>query len=187
MTDPAQQTSTDPLEIDLGPARRTAARWVADGVIPCAAVGVIDAAGRFRCDFVPGREGSIDLRTVFFLASLTKGIVATAVMRYVDEGRLDLDTPLGRYLPEMAQSDAGSVSARQVLTHTSGLPDMPVDSLRTERPTYEGAMRWVREADRLAEPGASYTYNSVTFMLLAEVMAVLSGTPFDEALNDRQT
>ena len=100
MTDPVLTSAPPPLDLDLGPARQTASRWVADGVVPCAAIGVIDAAGRLRCDFVPSSEGTIDLRTVFFLASLTKGIVATAVMRYVDEARLDLEAPLARYLPE---------------------------------------------------------------------------------------
>ena len=187
MTVPARPTTAEPLDIDLGPARQRAARWVAERVVPCAAIGVIDAGGRYRCDFVPGDEGAIDLRTVFFLASLTKGVVATAVMRYVDEARLDLDIPLQRYLPAMAGTDAGSVTARQVLTHTSGLPDMPIASLRSERPTYERAVRWLRESRLETEPGTAYDYNSVAFTLLAEVMATLSATPFDEALADRLT
>ncbi len=187
MTVPARPVPAGPLDIDLGPARERAARWVADGTVPCAAIGVVDAAGRFRCDFVPGREGTIDLRTVFFLASLTKGIVATAVMRYVDEGRLDLDAPLERYLPGMAGTDAGMVTAGQVLTHTSGLPDMPIESLRSDRPTYERSVRWLRESRLQSEPGATYAYNSVAFVLLAEVMAALSGTSFDEALAERLT
>ena len=187
MTVPARPTTAEPLAIDLGPARERAARWVAERVVPCAAIGVIDAGGRFRCDFVPGEEGAIDLRTVFFLASLTKGVVATAVMRYVDEGRLDLDAPLQRYLPAMAGTDAGSVTARQVLTHTSGLPDMPIASLRSERPTYERAVRWLRESRLETEPGTTYEYNSVAFTLLAEVMATLSAVPFDVALADRLT
>ena len=187
MTDPARQMSARPLDLDLGPARERAAHWVADGVVPCAAIGVIDAAGRLRCDFVPGDAGTIDLRTVFFLASLTKGIVATAVMRYVDEGRLDLDTPLGHYLPEMAGTDAGAVSARQVLTHTSGLPDMPLQSLRTERPTYDRSVAWLRASRALAEPGTAYAYNSVSFVLLSEVMATLSNRPFEAALAERLT
>lgn len=187
MTDPAREALVEPLDIDLGAARDAATRWVAEGVIPCAAIGVIDARGAFRCDFVPGAEGRLDLRTVFFLASLTKGIVATAVMRYVDEGRLDLDLPCARYLPGMAGTDAGEVTARQVLTHTSGLPDMPIESLRSERPTYERAVRWLRESERLAEPGTTYSYNSVAFILLAEAMAALSRVRFDVALATRLT
>ena len=179
--------NAEPLDIDLGPARERAARWVADGIVPCAAIGVVDAAGRYRCDFVPGADRAIDLRTVFFLASLTKGIVATAVMRYADEGRLDLQVPLERYLPDLAGADAGAVTAWQVLTHTTGLPDMPIESLRRERPTYERAVRWLREARALTEPGSAYAYNSVAFTLLAEVMGALGGVPFDEALADRLT
>lgn len=187
MADLARQTSAETLDIDLGPARDSAARWVADGVIPCAAIGVVDAAGRFRCDFVPGREGTIDLRTVFFLASLTKGIVATAVMRYVDEARLEIHMPLEHYLPELAGTDAGAVTAWQVLTHTSGLPDMPVKSMRQERPTYERAVQFVHESHYLTEPGTVYSYNSVSFILLAEVMSTLSGVPLDETLALRLT
>ena len=187
MIHPVRQAHIESLDLDLGPARQAAARWVADGVVPCAAIGVIDAAGRTRCDFVPGREGSIDLRTVFFLASLTKGIVATAVMRYVDEGRLDLTEPVRRYLPDLAGTDAGTVTAGQVLTHTSGLPDMPVEVMRTERPSYEHAARWVREARLETEPGTAYSYNSASFMLLAEIMAALSDTTFEAALADRLT
>ena len=187
MTVSVRSTAAEPLDLDLGRARERAARWVADGVVPCAAFGVIDAAGRHRCEFVPGAEGAVDLRTVFFLASLTKGIVATAVMRYVDEGRLDLQAPLERYLRAMAGCDAGSVTTWQVLTHTSGLPDMPLQSLRNERPTYERAVRWVREARTLTEPGTTYGYNSVSFILLAEVMAALSDVPFHEALAMRLT
>ncbi len=187
MTDPVRPAHTQTLDLDLGPARQTAANWVADGVVPCAAVGVVDGAGRVRVDFVPGGEGSIDLTTVFFLASLTKGIVSTAVMQYVDEGRLDLTVPVGRYLPQLAGTDAAEVTAEQVLTHTSGLPDMPIESLRNERPTYERAVRWVRESRLETEPGSTYRYNSVAFMILAELMATLSATTFEGALAERLT
>ncbi len=130
MTDLARQAPSQPLDIDLGPARETAARWVADAVVPCAAIGVIDASGRFRCDFVPGGEGTIDLRSVFFLASLTKGIVATAFMRYVDEARVDLHAPMERYLSTLAGTDAGAVTAWQVLDPHLGLAGHagPVDA-----------------------------------------------------------
>ena len=51
--------NAEPLDIDLGPARERAGRWVEQRVVPCAAIGVVDAAGRFRCDFVPGTDGAI--------------------------------------------------------------------------------------------------------------------------------
>ena len=87
----------------------------------------------------------------------------------------------------MAGTDAGAVTAWQVLTHTTGLPDMAIESLRRERPTYERSVRWLREARALTEPGSAYAYNSVAFTLLAEVMRALGGVPFDEALAERLT
>ena len=187
MTPAAGPNATTELDIDLGPVREVAAAYVADGTVPCAALGVIDAAGRSSCAFVDGSERPLDRETVFFLASITKGIVATAVMRYVDEGRLDLHAPLERYLPELEGSAAADVSAWHVLTHTSGLPDMPVESMRHERPTYDHSLEFVRESAPLAPPGAAYAYNSVSFILLAETMARLSGTSFAEALRSRLT
>lgn len=181
------RTPAEPLPIDLEAAHQVAADYVAAGAVPCAAFAVVDAAGRSASRFVAGSERAPDAETVFFLASITKGIVATAVMRYVDEGRLDLDAPLARYVPELDGRPAGAVDARQVLTHTSGLPDMPVDSLRRERPTYQRSLEFMREAEPLSEPGAAYSYNSVTFILLAEAIARLSGTSFSEALRLRLT
>jgi CubicO group peptidase (beta-lactamase class C family) len=187
MTTAAEPVVTNGLEIDLEPALAVMSSYVADGTIPCGALGVVDAAGRSGYRFVAGSERAIDERTVFFLASITKAIVATAVMRYVDEERLDLHTPMGRYLPEFEGSAAADVSAWQVLTHTSGLPDMPVESLRHERPTYRRSLQFVRESTLLAQPGETYAYNSVTFILLAEAMARLSGVSFGEALASRLT
>lgn len=182
MTTAAGRLDHAHLDLDLGPAREVAASLVKDGTIPCAAFGVVNAAGRTATHTVAGRRATPVPGSVFFLASITKAIVATAVMRYVDEGRLDLHAPLVRCLPELSGSAAADVTAWHVLTHTSGLPDMPVESLRTERPTYERSLRFVRDSTLLTAPGIAYAYNSVAFILLAEAMARLSGTSFADAL-----
>ena len=147
--------------------------------MPCARVRRDRRRRSLGCEFVAGTGGALETpRSVFFLASITKAIVATAVMRYVDEGRLDLHAPLSRYLPELAGSAPRGVSAWHVLTHTSGLPDMPIDSLRRERPTYGRTLR-VRAASSARRPSRAprYAYNSVAFILLAEAMARLSRAP----------
>jgi CubicO group peptidase (beta-lactamase class C family) len=177
----------DSLALDLGPAYDVAAAHVAAGTIPCAAFGAIDAAGRTSTRFVSGPAGSPQPGSVFFLASITKAIVATAVMRYVDEGRLELHAPLARCLPELVGSPLEGVTAWHVLTHTSGLPDMPVASLRRERPSYRRSLDFVRSGVPLTAPGSSYAYNSVAFILLAEAMARLSAMSFAEALSMRLT
>src|SRR3990172_1277073 len=126
--------------LEGGRARAMAAAHVTAGTLPCVAFGLVDAAGRSRSAVAskPGR--SIDERSIFFLASVTKGIVATAIMRYVDEGRLDVHAPLTRYLPEFDSEGREAVSAWHVLTHTSGLPDIALQTLQRQRPTYQRAL-----------------------------------------------
>ena len=175
------------LALDLGPAHEVTQAYVQSGTIPCAALGIIDAAGRSATRFVRGPGASPVSDSVFFLASITKAIVATAVMRYVDEGRLDLHAPLARCMPELGGTALEELTAWHVLTHTSGLPDMPVESLRHQRPSYRRSLDFVRSSEPLTDPGSSYAYNSVAFILLAEAMARLSGVSFAEALAMRLT
>src|SRR5690349_9581714 len=66
----------------------------------------------------PAREDGI-----FLLASITKPIVATAIMRLVEEGRLLLSDPVAKYIPEFALFEKSHVTVRHILTHTSGLDE----------------------------------------------------------------
>ena len=70
-------------------------------------------------------RGPIDEDSVFFAASLTKPVFATAVMSLVDAGALELDRPLREYVPEPYCDDAraASITARMVLSHTTGFPN----------------------------------------------------------------
>src|SRR6266481_7278323 len=64
--------------------------------------------------------------TIFDIASLTKVIATTpAVLALVDDGKLDLDAPLGRYLKEFQAPHLSWLTLRRVLTHTAGFPDIP--------------------------------------------------------------
>jgi len=177
----------DASSLDLGRARARAARLVAAGALPCVAFGVVDAAGRFSRGFAtePGR--GIDEHSIFFLASVTKGIVATAVMQYVDEGRLDLHAPLSRYLPEFDGQGREAITAWHVLTHTSGLPDISLETLRRERPSYGRSLALALAGRPAWQPGAQYAYTSSAWLLLSETMARLSQTSFPEALALRLT
>lgn len=175
---------TPPSEFDA--ARRVAAGAVREGLLPCAVFGVTDAHGTIAIHAVSGRDRDVDERTIFFLASVTKPIVATAIMRYVDEGRLDLHRPLASYLPDAGSGLAG-VTAWHVLTHTSGVPDTSIERLIRERPTYKRMLHTVLTSTPDFPPGSRFRYASASWMLLAAVMAELSGMPFTDALQDRIT
>jgi CubicO group peptidase (beta-lactamase class C family) len=185
MTLPA--ASTDVTTLDLDKARRVAVGHVAAGTVPGIVFGVVDSAGR-SASGIASRPGSrVDADAMFFLASITKGIVATAVMQYVDEGRLDIHAPLARYLPTFDGDGRELVSAWHVLTHTSGLPDISVETLRHDRPTYQRSLEYVLGSRPARLPGSRYEYNSAAWLLLSEVMVRLSGWPFAVALRRRLT
>jgi serine-type D-Ala-D-Ala carboxypeptidase len=112
--------------------------------------------------------------TVFDLASLTK-VVATmpVVLHLVGRGEVGLDDPVGRYLPAFAGAGKAEVTVRQLLTHTSGLPDLP---------KYHEYLRGAAEvrAAALAEPliappGTACAYSNVGFIALGALAAAVAG------------
>lgn len=173
--------------LELGPARDVATRIVANGTLPCAVFGVVDAGGVRGSVAISGDGNEVDEDSIFFLASVTKPIVATAIMQYVDEGRLDLHAPLARYLPGFAGPERQAVSAWHILTHSSGLPDMPVETLYRERPSYAQALADAMAGTPRFAPGSRFEYASTPWLLLAETMARLSNRPFPETLRIRLT
>ena len=122
--------------------------------------------------------------TVFDAASLTK-IVATApsVMLLAQDGRVDLDAPLVRYLPECAGQGRDPISVRHLLTHTSGLPaGLPAT------PAWHGLPRALELACTRTPtdvPGTAFRYSDVNYILLGELVRRVSGQPLDRFAHER--
>ncbi len=112
------------------------------------------------------------LDTVFDLASLTKPVAtASSVLVLADQGRVDLDAPLGKYLPELGAR--GVATLRQALTHTAGfLADTPYAD-------YDGgadeAVRRIALHALRYPPGSDTRYSDVGFLLLGEVVRRVTG------------
>ena len=161
---------------------------VGAGTLPCISFGLVDAAGRTAVRDRRRRPGlAVAEDSIFFLASISKAIVATAVMQYVDEGRLDLHAPLARYLPELDGAAPAWVSAWHVLTHTSGLPDIPVETLRRERPTYQARSPSWAPASPPGRRAAATSTTRPPGCCSPRPWRRLSGMPFAEALEQRLT
>ncbi len=160
-----------------------AAEAVRAGVIPSAVVAVADSAGTIALDIFPG-PSTPRLRTdsIFFLASLTKPVVATGVMRLVEQGLVDLQAPIERYVPAFQGPIKERVTTWHVLTHTAGVQDIHPDVLRDQRPSGARLLEMVCQAPLRFEPGSRYEYCSASFYLLAELLARFTGRPFPEAL-----
>ena len=121
----------------------------------------------------------VDARaTIYDLASLTK-VVATsaAAMVLYDRGKLKLDTPVGRYLPEFRRGDKARVTVRDLLTHRSGLP--AGRDLRLARNARQ-ARRLVLDTPLDAPPGTHTEYSDVGADVLGFVIEAVAGERLDQ-------
>lgn len=126
------------------------------------------------------RKLPIEPATSFRLASVSKLITATAAMVLYDRGALDLDAPVQRYTPRLHPS-WGSISARQLAAHTSGIPHyQAIDDDRGERhfASVPDAVAIFADRDLLFAPGADYNYSSYGYTLLSAVIEARAQMPF---------
>ncbi len=173
----------DPVALDHAFAR--AALQVEDGTVPFVILGVADSAGLIRLEAVPPRDAPpVGAAAVCLLASITKSIVATAVMRLVQDGRFSLTAPLSTWLPELADAGRPSITAWHVLTHTTGLGDVALERLLVEGGDRAEFLRRTMALPQESAPGSRFRYVTCTFDLLAEAVERSTGTPFEQLLRE---
>ncbi|HSU15402.1 serine hydrolase [Longimicrobium sp.] len=123
--------------------------------------------------------GPVDpANTLFDLASLTKVIGTTAaVMALVDDGKIRLDEPVYRYLPQFRGGGRGDVTVWNLMTHTGGLP--AGDDLYNGAADADAALQMVYRTDLVYEPGTKMVYSDFGMILMAEVVRRRAGEPVD--------
>ena len=153
------------------------------------AVLAVGRHGRLAALAPVGHYGVDDRRpveagTLYDLASLTKVVaLTTACMILVDEGRLALDTPIARYVPEFRGPMKDRVTVRHLLTHSAGLAaDLP---LYTETASRRPALAAVDTTTLLAPPGTSYRYSDLSAIVLMQVVERVTGESFDRWVETR--
>lgn len=171
--------------VSLEPMLAAAAEAVRSGAVPSAVVGISDSTGSLAVQAFPGPADRATADSLCFLASVTKPIVASAVMQLVDEGRLDLRAPVSRYVPAFSGAGRDAVTVWNVLTHTSGIADVDLDVLRRERPSYARMLERLCASEPAFVPGTQVRYASDPFYLLADAISRLTGMPFPKALETR--
>lgn len=146
---------------------------------------------------VPAKK-AIAANDVFWIASMSKPITATALMVLVDEGKVQLDDPIEKYLPEFkgiwltTQQDdnhkvlrhpAKLITVRDLLRHTSGMPF----ASPLETPTLDGlplpvAVRSYAMTPLIFEPNTKYQYSNAGINTAARIIEVVKGQSFEEFL-----
>ncbi len=136
------------------------------------------------------REKSIpvDAKTVFNIGSTSKTFDAVAIMKLVDEGKVDLDAPVTQYLPEFTMADPRykDITVRMCLDHTSGLPGTNYANnmgYAFNTPIYEETLADLSQAHLKADPGAMAPYCNDGFTLAEMIIANVSGQSFMDFLS----
>lgn len=125
--------------------------------------------------------------TVFDLASLTKPLATTlAVARLADQGRIEIDQPVGKWLPILTGSDKACITVRQLLCHQSGLPAhrlfyMMLKSLVPEQ-RKSAVLELLRRTSLVDTPGKPPLYSDLGFMLLCRLVEAVAACPLNRFL-----
>lgn len=133
-----------------------------------------------------GVEATTD--SLFHLASITKPMTTTMAMQFVDEGKLDLDTPVRLYLPDFrvaSEEAARRMTVRQLLCHASGIDgDLFIETTRG----HDRLAKLVeagRDLPQLHEPGQGFSYCNHGFAVAGRILEVLDQADFDTIWRER--
>jgi CubicO group peptidase (beta-lactamase class C family) len=154
-----------------------AAAVIRDGeVVHQFTIGVSDVASK----------SPVTPSTPFQLASTTKTFSGTAVMLLVRDGQIRLDDPIGNFLEGLPPAWRG-VTVRQLMSHTSGLPDVAVRPGQAElvADTWERAYPILAAAPLQFPPGEGWAYNQTNYVLLARIVERVSGRPLQDFMRSR--
>jgi CubicO group peptidase (beta-lactamase class C family) len=162
--------------------------------IPGAVFGVVDNGTVTVAAFgIANRNTGLPVirETLFQAGSIGKSYTATAIMQLVDDGVLDLDTPLREYLPDLEFADptvSKTLTSRQVLTHTAGIDGDRLDEDFSCGRGDDAVQRYVAgltDLPLITEPGRLWSYCNSGYVVLGRVVEVLTGMTYEQAITKR--
>ncbi|WP_199554762.1 serine hydrolase [Sandaracinobacteroides hominis] len=191
------QPATTPTIAPVALAQATAAieaaaqAELADKQIPSIAIALIDRNGTI-CSKAWGKADTAGKlaatpQTLYRAGSISKLFTDIAVMRLVEQGRVDLDAPVTTYLPEFRPINPFGVpiTLRQLMTHRSGLVREPprghyFDYAAMGQPD---AVASLNETTLVAKPGSVTKYSNAGIAVVGEVVARVTGLPYEQAVS----
>ncbi|RYY61556.1 MAG: class A beta-lactamase-related serine hydrolase, partial [Chitinophagaceae bacterium] len=169
-------------------------RYAADNHYPGLVFGVmVDGQLIYKGEYgyldmdkkIPARSSSL-----FRIASMTKSFTAMAILKLRDEGKLQLDDPAERYIPEMKSfkyptADGGLITIRQLLTHGAGFPeDNPWGDRQLADTDGELSEFLKRQPGFSNPPGLEYEYSNLGFALLGRIINTVSGQRYQDYIRE---
>ncbi len=136
-------------------------------------------------------KAPVDTTSVFRIASMTKSFTALAILQLRDEGRLSLEDPAERYVPELARlryptTDSPRITIRHLLSHSEGFPEDNPWGDQQLAATDDDLARMIREGIPFSNPpGVAYEYSNYGFAILGRIVARVGGMPFPKYLEEK--
>lgn len=201
-TEPASEHGDAAVDAQVGPTAAEQAVFeqvradmeakLAEHGVPGGAIAIVI---RKKLAFAAGvgvkRKGDpapVTADSLFRVASMTKPIVATGILKLREETRVDLARPVTTYVPGFRRAagfDASDVTIEHLLTHTSGIPDEEPNRCSTD-PSYFDKWLTARADDPYwSPPGRLFNYSNANFALAALTIQRVTKTPFHEYLRDQ--
>jgi CubicO group peptidase (beta-lactamase class C family) len=127
----------------------------------------------------------VDGDTLFRIGSITKTFTGTAIMRLVDQGKVDLDAPVRSYLPSLRLADASveaAVTVRQLLNHSAGWLGDDYQAYGRGDDALASYVAGMQQLPQRTALGQVFSYNNAAVNLAGRVIEVVSGMPFETAI-----
>jgi D-alanyl-D-alanine carboxypeptidase len=180
------------------PVQRSLERLVVDARFPAAMASVREPDGLIR-NYTAGvsdlgTQGKVPVDGRIRIASNTKMFTATVVLQLVGEGKIRLDEPIEKHLPKVVRGkgiDGRRITVRQLLQHTSGLPDYDdklfadfVAAVKTYHEPYE-LLKVAFSEKAASRPGSTFSYSNTNYIVAGLLAQRVTGRPIGELITKR--
>ncbi|RPJ52017.1 MAG: class A beta-lactamase-related serine hydrolase, partial [Methanobacteriota archaeon] len=135
---------------------------------------------------VPGEP--VTSQTQFYIGSVTKGFTALAIMQLVEQGKLELDAPVQKYLPWFKVADpaaSGKITVRHLLNHTSGLGDAGDPNVSAYTSSLEEQVHLLANVHPTAPVGSQFQYYNPNYRVLGLLIEQVSGQSYSDYMQSQ--
>ena len=161
--------------------------------VPSIALGLVDRSGLVWAGALGSADAEgghlADAHTLYRIGSVSKLFTDILVMQLVEQGTLDLDAPVNRYLPDFSPGNpfGRPITLRQLMSHHSGLVrEPPVGNYFDVRaPSLEDTVRSLNSTSLVAAPGTITKYSNAGVGVVGRVLEVVTGKRFEQLVEDR--